>query len=138
MITKTDKKDIERAIKGGMRYYDLEVGDESYKKRWGTARVILEFKSFRSNHKRSVNEVDMAHKKGVGSSRNGRDSAGQRRGIKIFAGQRVKAGHIIVRQLGTRIHPGNNVGMGRDYTLFATAEGIVQFGPGRQVSIVPE
>ena len=69
----------------------------------------------------------MAHKKGVGSSRNGRDSAGQRRGIKIFAGQRVKAGSILVRQVGTRIHPGNNVGMGRDYTLFSKINGIVQY-----------
>jgi large subunit ribosomal protein L27 len=69
----------------------------------------------------------MAHKKGVGSSRNGRDSAGQRRGIKIFAGQLVRAGTIIVRQLGTRIHPGNNVGMGRDYTLFSKIDGIVQY-----------
>jgi large subunit ribosomal protein L27 len=69
----------------------------------------------------------MAHKKGVGSSRNGRDSAGQRRGIKIFAGQQVKAGSILVRQVGTRIHPGNNVGMGRDYTLFSKIDGIVQY-----------
>jgi len=69
----------------------------------------------------------MAHKKGVGASRNGRDSRGQRRGIKIFDGQTVKAGSILVRQLGTRIHPGTNVGMGRDYTLFATAEGVVKY-----------
>ncbi len=69
----------------------------------------------------------MAHKKGVGSSRNGRDSPGQRRGIKIFAGQKVKAGNILVRQLGTRIHPGSNVGMGRDYTLFAKIDGLVQY-----------
>ena len=69
----------------------------------------------------------MAHKKGQGSSRNGRDSAGQRRGIKIFSGQRVKAGNILVRQLGTRIHPGKNVGMGRDYTLFAKTDGVTQY-----------
>lgn len=69
----------------------------------------------------------MAHKKGQGSSRNGRDSAGQRRGIKIFSGQRVKAGNILVRQLGTRIHPGKNVGMGRDYTLFAKIDGVTQY-----------
>ena len=69
----------------------------------------------------------MAHKKGQGSSRNGRDSPGQRRVVKIFAGELVKAGNILVRQLGTRIHPGRNVGMGRDYTLFAKVEGIVRY-----------
>lgn len=69
----------------------------------------------------------MAHKKGVGSSRNGRDTAGQRRGVKIFGGQKVRAGNILVRQLGTKIHPGNNVGLGRDYTLFAKIDGIVKY-----------
>lgn len=69
----------------------------------------------------------MAHKKAGGSSKNGRDSAGQRRGVKRFAGQFVKAGHIIVRQLGTRIHPGRNVSAGKDYTLFALIDGIVAF-----------
>ncbi len=69
----------------------------------------------------------MAHKKAGGSSRNGRDSAGQRRGVKTFAGQFIKAGSIIVRQLGTKIHPGQNVGTGKDYTLFALADGIVSF-----------
>jgi large subunit ribosomal protein L27 len=69
----------------------------------------------------------MAHKKGQGSSRNGRDSNAQRRGVKRYAGQAVNAGTIIVRQLGTRIHPGHNVGMGRDYTLFALVDGTVQF-----------
>lgn len=69
----------------------------------------------------------MAHKKGQGSSRNGRDSRGQRLGVKRFGGQPVKAGSIIIRQLGTRIHPGTNVGMGRDYTLFAKIDGIVTF-----------
>ena len=69
----------------------------------------------------------MAHKKGQGSSRNGRDSPGQRRGVKLFAGQFAKAGNIIVRQLGTRIYPGTNVGMGRDYTLFAKTDGVIQF-----------
>ena len=61
----------------------------------------------------------MAHKKGQGSSRNGRDSAGQRRGVKVFGGEAAKAGHILVRQVGTKIHPGKNVGCGRDFTLFA-------------------
>jgi large subunit ribosomal protein L27 len=69
----------------------------------------------------------MAHKKGQGSSRNGRDSPGQRRGVKIYAGQVVKPGNIIIRQLGTRIHPGVNVGMGRDYTIFAKIDGIVRY-----------
>ena len=69
----------------------------------------------------------MAHKKAGGSSRNGRDSAGQRRGVKRFGGQNVLAGNIIVRQLGTKIYPGTNVGMGRDYTLFAKVDGVVRF-----------
>jgi large subunit ribosomal protein L27 len=69
----------------------------------------------------------MAHKKAGGSSRNGRDSAGQRLGCKKFGGETVKAGNILYRQHGTTIHPGNNVGCGRDYTLFALIDGIVQF-----------
>ena len=69
----------------------------------------------------------MAHKKAGGSSRNGRDSQGQRRGIKRYGGQKVNAGSILVRQLGTKIHPGDNVGMGRDYTLFAKIDGLVSF-----------
>jgi large subunit ribosomal protein L27 len=69
----------------------------------------------------------MAHKKAGGSSRNGRDSQGQRRGVKVFGGETVRAGNIIVRQLGTRIHPGKNVGMGRDYTLFAKIDGVVLY-----------
>ena len=69
----------------------------------------------------------MAHKKAGGSSRNGRDSKGQRRGVKRFGGENVTAGSIIVKQLGTKIHPGTNVGCGRDYTLFAKIDGIVTF-----------
>ena len=69
----------------------------------------------------------MAHKKAGGSSRNGRDSKGQRRGVKVFGGETVRAGNIIIRQLGTRIHPGRNVGMGRDFTLFALVDGVVNF-----------
>jgi large subunit ribosomal protein L27 len=69
----------------------------------------------------------MAHKKAGGSSRNGRDSQGQRRGVKVFGGETVRAGNIIVRQVGTRIHPGKNVGMGRDFTLFAKIDGIVRY-----------
>ena len=73
----------------------------------------------------------MAHKKGQGSSRNGRDSNGQRRGVKVFAGQPVTAGSILVRQCGTKIHPGRNVGLGRDYTLFALTNGTVHYGRSR-------
>jgi large subunit ribosomal protein L27 len=69
----------------------------------------------------------MAHKKSGGSSSNGRDSAGKRRGVKRFGGQLVRAGNIIVRQAGSRIHPGENVGMGKDYTLFAKIDGMVKF-----------
>jgi large subunit ribosomal protein L27 len=69
----------------------------------------------------------MAHKKAGGSSRNGRDSAGQRFGVKRYAGQKVLAGNILVRQRGTQIHPGNNVGLGKDYTLFALIDGTVAF-----------
>ena len=84
----------------------------------------------------------MAHKKGQGSSRNGRDSNPKFLGVKKFAGERVEAGNIIVRQRGTRIHPGRNVGMGRDHTLFALEDGIVMFDrftdDKRRVRIVPE
>lgn len=69
----------------------------------------------------------MAHKKAGGSSRNGRDSAGQRFGVKRFGGQKVQAGNILVRQRGTKLHPGNNVGLGKDYTIFAKIDGIVAF-----------
>jgi large subunit ribosomal protein L27 len=69
----------------------------------------------------------MAHKKAGGSSRNGRDSNGQRRGVKRYGGEKVRAGNILVRQLGTRIHPGENVGMGKDYTLFSKIDGVVTF-----------
>lgn len=73
----------------------------------------------------------MAHKKGQGSSRNGRDSNGQRRGIKVFSGQAVTAGTILVRQVGTRIHPGRNCGLGKDYTLFTKVDGVVSYGKSR-------
>lgn len=80
----------------------------------------------------------MAHKKGQGSSRNGRDSHGQRRGVKKYAGEQVIAGNILVRQLGTRFFPGRGVGMGKDYTLYALIDGVVKFdGGGRRVSVVP-
>ena len=69
----------------------------------------------------------MAHKKGQGSSRNGRDSPGQRRGIKVYAGQKVLSGNILVKQCGTKIHPGKNTGLGRDHCIFATMDGIVRY-----------
>src|SRR5882762_4584058 len=69
----------------------------------------------------------MAHKKGQGSSRNGRDSPGQHRGVKVFGGERVVASNILVRQVGTRVHPGRNVGMGRDFTLYALVDGVVKY-----------
>ena len=81
----------------------------------------------------------MAHKKGQGRSRNGRDSASQRLGVKKFGGQPVIAGNILVRQRGTKFNPGRNVGMGRDWTLFALADGRVQFDKGgRRINVVTE
>lgn len=74
----------------------------------------------------------MAHKKGAGSTRLGRDSKAKRLGVKRYAGEQVNAGTIIVRQRGTRIHPGNNVGVGKDYTLFALISGVVKFEPARK------
>lgn len=83
----------------------------------------------------------MAHKKGMGSSRNGRDSKSKRLGVKVFAGERVTAGSVLIRQRGTRVRPGANVGIGRDDTLFALADGLVRFErrgrDGRQVSVLP-
>jgi len=79
----------------------------------------------------------MAHKKGQGSSRNGRDSNAQRRGVKRFGGQKVIAGNILVRQCGTKWHPGRGVGQGNDYTLFALVDGVVKFDRnGRRVNVV--
>jgi len=80
----------------------------------------------------------MAHKKGQGSSRNGRDSNPQFRGIKRYDGNAVHAGSIIVRQCGTKFHPGKNVGMGNDYTLFSLVEGRVKFGPRRRIDVVAD
>ena len=82
----------------------------------------------------------MAHKKGVGSSRNGRDSNPQRRGVKEYGGETVRAGNVLVRQCGTKLHPGNNVGLGKDYTLFALIDGVVKFEGDkkrRRVSVYP-
>ena len=81
----------------------------------------------------------MAHKKGQGSSRNGRDSNAQRRGVKRYGGQKVRAGNILVRQVGNRFHPGQNVGQGKDFTLFALTEGVVMFDrKGRRINVVLE
>ena len=80
----------------------------------------------------------MAHKKGEGSTRNGRDSKPKYLGVKRFAGQKVRAGSIIVRQRGTKLKAGRNVGMGRDHTLFALIDGVVEFGTGRRVNILTQ
>ena len=83
----------------------------------------------------------MAHKKGLGSSRNGRDSNPKYLGVKVFDGQSVTGGEIIVRQRGTRFRPGDGVGIGRDHTIFATRQGVVQFGSGRSgrvISVEPQ
>jgi large subunit ribosomal protein L27 len=84
----------------------------------------------------------MAHKKGAGSTRNGRDSNSQRRGVKVYGGERVTAGSILVRQVGTSIHAGHNVGTGKDFTLFALIDGIVQYEwrsrTSRKVSVYPQ
>ena len=83
----------------------------------------------------------MAHKKSAGSAKNGRDSHGQRRGMKRFGGESVRAGNILVRQCGTQVHPGRNVGAGKDWTLFATIDGVVKYERGRNdrkyVSVLP-
>jgi large subunit ribosomal protein L27 len=80
----------------------------------------------------------MAHKKGQGSSRNGRDSNAQRRGVKLFGGQNARVGSILVRQCGTKFHPGRGVGQARDYTLFALVDGVVEFDQdGRRVNVIP-
>ena len=80
----------------------------------------------------------MAHKKGQGSSRNGRDSNAQRRGVKKFGGQQVRAGNILVRQVGNRFHPGSNVGQGKDFTLFALVDGVIMFDrKGRRINVQP-
>ena len=79
----------------------------------------------------------MAHKKGGGSSRNGRDSNAQNRGVKVYGGQTIKPGVIIVRQVGTRFKPGKNVGMGKDYTLFSLIDGTVRFQKNRKIHVDP-
>eukprot|EP00210_Caulerpa_lentillifera_P000391 g381.t1 len=88
------------------------------------------------------NTIEAAHKKGAGSTKNGRDSISKRRGVKVFGMQKVKAGGIIIRQLGTKFHPGHNVGLGRDYTIFAKQEGIVFFergkGTRKMISVYPD
>ncbi|HLK35986.1 MAG TPA: 50S ribosomal protein L27 [Polyangiaceae bacterium] len=84
----------------------------------------------------------MAHKKGAGSTRNGRDSNSQKRGVKVYGGEHVTAGSVLVRQVGTSIHPGRNVGLGKDFTLFALVDGVVKYEwrsrAQRKVSVYPE
>jgi large subunit ribosomal protein L27 len=84
--------------------------------------------------------IEAAHKKGAGSTKNGRDSVSKRRGVKVYGGQPVPAGGIIIRQLGTKVHPGKNVGLGKDYTLFALIDGVVKFEKNsriQKVNVVP-
>jgi large subunit ribosomal protein L27 len=93
---------------------------------------------FRNKLENGDESTAMAHKKGQGSTRNGRDSNAQRRGVKRFGGEQVTAGSILVRQVGTKFHPGRNVGMGKDYTLFALKEGTVFFDQeGRRINVTP-
>ena len=111
-----------------------------YKRRYGhrqdlTRIEIADIKVGARNHGRE-RRTRMAHKKGLGSSRNGRDSNAKRLGVKVFAGQTVTGGEIIVRQRGTRFKPGEGVGLGRDDTIFATRPGVVQFAAGRRGRVI--
>jgi len=93
---------------------------------------------YRGSHVTLKFSTAMAHKKGQGSSRNGRDSNGQRRGVKRYGGEKVIAGNILIRQLGNKFHPGKGVGQGKDYTLFALIDGEVKFDrEGRRINVVP-
>jgi large subunit ribosomal protein L27 len=102
---------------------------------WDKGAIIWIWQYDRYRFGSRLEVSDMAHKKGQGSSRNGRDSNPKYRGVKLFGGQRAKAGSIIVRQRGTRFYAGCNVGVGKDYTLFATADGTIRF-QGRKVHVV--
>src|SRR3989475_3763519 len=119
---------------------DRRSGCSSTRTRPGRGRRAATVRTRRLSESRRSRHKDMAHKKGAGSTRNGRDSAGQRLGVKEYAGARVEAGAIIVRQRGTRVLPGNNVGVGKDHTLFALVAGTVEFRPARddrrRVSVV--
>src|SRR3954470_9987979 len=103
----------------------------STRTRRGRARRAVTGKRKRLSESRRSRHKEMAHKKGAGSTRNGRDSAGQRLGVKEYAGARVEAGAIIVRQRGTKVLPGSNVGVGKDHTLFALVSGTVEFKAAR-------
>src|SRR5437667_1761777 len=122
-------------MEGGRR-----SGCSSTRTRHGRGRHAATGRTRRRSASRRSRHKEMAHKKGAGSTRNGRDSAGQRLGVKEYAGARVDAGAIIVRQRGTRVLPGNNVGVGKDHTLFALIAGTVEFKPARddrrRVSVV--
>src|SRR5947208_7721743 len=103
----------------------------STRTRRGRGRPAVTGRTKRHSESRRSRRREMAHKKGAGSTRNGRDSAGQRLGVKEYAGARVEAGTIIVRQRGTKVLPGNNVGVGKDHTLFALIAGTVEFRAAR-------
>src|SRR6266446_4102786 len=110
---------------------DRRSGCSSRRTRLGRGRRAATGRTRRLSESRRSRHKDMAHKKGAGSTRNGRDSAGQRLGVKEYAGARVQAGTIIVRQRGTKVLPGNNVGVGKDHTLFALIAGTVEFKAAR-------
>src|SRR5580765_1437728 len=111
---------------------DRRSACSSTRTRRGPGRPAVTGKRKRPSESRRSRHKEMAHKKGAGSTRNGRDSAGQRLGVKEYAGARVEAGAIIVRQRGTTILPGNNVGVGKDHTLFALVAGTVEFKAARE------
>src|SRR5881396_683408 len=116
-------------------------GCSSTRTRRGRGRPAVTGRTKRPSESRRSRHKEMAHKKGAGSTRNGRDSAGQRLGVKEFAGSQVEAGTVLVRQRGTRLLPGQNVGVGKDHTLFALVAGEVKYTPARddrrKVNVIP-
>ena len=118
-------------------YAIVEINGQQFKAEEGKKLFVNHIKDVAEGQ-----EQEMAHKKGVGSSKNGRESASQRLGVKIWGGQKVIAGNIIVRQRGTKHNPGQNVGIGKDDTLYALVDGVVNFHKGRKdkstVSVIPE
>src|SRR5213593_1362149 len=121
---------------------DRRSEGSSTRTRLGRGRRAATVRTRRLSESRRSRHKEMAHKKGAGSTRNGRDSAGQRLGVKEYAGSLVEAGTVLVRQRGTRVLPGQNVGVGKDHTLFALVAGEVKYGPARddrrKVSVVPQ
>ena len=105
----------------------------------GECRLLTSQQNARVSHNAMLT-IEAAHKKGAGSTKNGRDSNSKRRGVKVYGGQPVPAGGIIIRQLGTKVHPGKNVGLGKDYTLFSLIDGVVKFDKNsriKKVNVIP-